>query len=134
VTSKEKGQMRLAILYLDDSDLSLEAVKDGLAPLDIDVTTHGDPLTIGAALLDSDPALLLLDAHIPTMDGKAICDLVRRNWPRLPIVLFSSEAPESLRTLMADCGADGFIVKSAQFERIAEEIRRMAGATTDEAP
>jgi DNA-binding response OmpR family regulator len=122
--------MRLRIVYLDDSELSLEAVQDGLEPLGIDVTIHRDPLTIEAALARSAPALLLLDAHLPTLDGKAICELVRQHQPDLPIALFSAQAPESLRALTADCGAQGYIVKSDRFEEIAEQIRGLARPAT----
>jgi len=103
-------------------------VKDGLEPLGIDVTTHRDPLTIGAALAHSDAALLLLDAHLPTLEGKVICQMVRQQRPDLPIALFSAQEAESLRVLTADCGATGYIVKSDRFDEIAQQIRKMAGA------
>ena len=40
----------ITIVYLDDSELALEAVKDGLEPLGFAVITHRNPLTIYAAL------------------------------------------------------------------------------------
>jgi DNA-binding response OmpR family regulator len=126
--------MALGIIYLDDSDLALETVKDGLEPLGIDVTTHRDPFTIGAAVAESNPALLLLDAHLPALDGRAICRLVRQQRPDLPIALFSAQEAESLRAMSADCGASGYIVKSDRFEQIAADIRRMALPATGARP
>jgi DNA-binding response OmpR family regulator len=116
---------RFGILYLDDSDVSLEAVKEGLTPLGIDVTTHRNPLTIYAALASSKPALLLLDANMPTLDGRTICTLVKKHMSKLPIVIFSSLAATELAKMVAECGADGYIVKSGSYTRIAADLRRV---------
>ena len=117
--------MQLGILYLDDSEIALEAVKEGLERLGIDVTTHRNPLTIYAALRAKQPSLLLVDANMPTLDGRTICTLVKKHMPKLPIVLFSSLAPADLKAMVEQCGADGYIEKSGNYTRIAADIRRV---------
>jgi DNA-binding response OmpR family regulator len=116
--------MPISIVYLDDSEVSLEAVKAGLETLDFAVTTHRNPLTIYATLRSARPELLLLDANMPTLDGKTICSLVKRHLPTLPIVIFSSLDPAELTTIVAQCGADGYIVKTEHYARIAADVRR----------
>ena len=115
----------MTIVYVDDSELALEAVKDGLEPYGFAVITHRNPVTIYAALARAHPALLLLDANMPTLDGRTICGLVKRHMKTLPIVLFSSLSPEELQALVAQCGADGYITKGADYDRIATELRRL---------
>jgi DNA-binding response OmpR family regulator len=126
--------MPIPIVYLDDSELALEAVKDGLEPLGFAVTTHRNPVTIYAALTAVAPRLLLVDANMPTLDGKTICALVRRHLKTLPVAIFSAQHPEDLQALVATCGADGYIVKSGDYQAIADGIRsiiavRQAGTT-----
>lgn len=113
------------IVYLDDSEVALDAVKDGLAPLGFEVVTHRNPLTIYASLARVRPALLLLDANMPTLDGRTICGLVKRHMKTLPIVLFSSLSPQDLAALVAECAADGYIVKGDDYPRIAAELRQL---------
>jgi DNA-binding response OmpR family regulator len=115
--------MNLGIVYLDDSEVSLEAVKDGLEACGLQVTTHRNPVTIYAALSAVKPALLLLDANMPTLDGKTICSLVKRHLPKLPIALFSSLSAAELAALVRQCGADGYIVKTADYVKVARDIR-----------
>ena len=115
--------MELGIVYLDDSDVSLEAVKDGLEAQGLQVTTHRNPVTIYAALASVKPSLLLLDANMPTLDGKTICALVKRHLPKLPIALFSSLSATELEALVRQCGADGYIQKSGDYLRVAQDIR-----------
>lgn len=117
--------MATRIVYVDDSELSLEAVKDGLEPLGFEVTTHRNPLTIYKSLSAARPELLLLDAQMPTVGGKVICGEVKRRMKQLPIALFSSLEPSALQSLVTECGADGYIVKTGDFPAIAAEIRRL---------
>ena len=117
--------MTTRIVYLDDSELSLEALKDGLEPLGFEVTTHRNPLTIYRALDSARPELLLLDAQMPTVQGKVICGEVKRRMKQLPIALFSSLGAAELQVLVDDCGADGYIAKTGDFPAIAAEIRRI---------
>ena len=120
--------MGISIVYLDDSELALEAVKDGLEPLGIAVTTHRNPLTIHRALAKAQPDLLLLDAHMPTVEGKIICGEVRRRMKALPIALFSSLEATVLQALVTECGADGYILKTGDYPAIAQAIRRIIDA------
>jgi DNA-binding response OmpR family regulator len=115
----------ITIVYLDDSELALDAVKDGLQPYGFAVITHRNPVTIYAALARAHPALLLLDANMPTLDGRTICALVKRHMKTLPIVLFSSLSADELKALVAQCGADGYITKSGDYDRIAAELTRL---------
>jgi DNA-binding response OmpR family regulator len=117
--------MRFSIVYVDDSEVSLEAVKDGLAEFEFDVTTHKNPLTIYSVLSAVKPSLLLLDANMPTLDGKTICSLVKQHVPELPIVIFSSLDAERLKSIVAQCRADGYIEKSGNFRRLAADVRRI---------
>jgi DNA-binding response OmpR family regulator len=120
--------MSIPIVYLDDSELALDAVKDGLEPLGFAVTTHRNPVTIYAALTAVAPDLLLLDANMPTLDGRTICALVRRHLKSLPVAIFSAQHPEDLQALVASCGADGYIVKSGDYDAIAADIRAIIAA------
>jgi DNA-binding response OmpR family regulator len=124
----------ISIVYLDDSELALEAVKDGLEPHGFMVITHRNPVTIYAALARVHPALLLLDANMPTLDGRTICALVKRHMRTLPIVLFSSLSPDELGALVPQCGADGYITKSGDYARIAAELSRFIPARGRPAP
>jgi DNA-binding response OmpR family regulator len=115
----------ITIVYLDDSELALDAVKHGLEPHGFAVITHRNPVTIYAALARAHPALLLLDAYMPTVDGRIICSLVKRHMKTLPIVLFSSLSSEELQALASQCGADGYIAKDGDYDRIAAELTRL---------
>lgn len=72
-------------------------------------------------------SVLLLDIALPGRDGLEVLQLVRREWPRLPVLMLSTypESQYALRCLRL--GANGYINKSADPEQIIAAIRKVAG-------
>lgn len=57
------------------------------------------------------PAIVLLDVHLPDMDGFAVCELLAR-LPQPPIVVLISSRPiADLRQRVRDSAATGFLPK-----------------------
>lgn len=71
-------------------------------------------------------SVLLLDIALPGRDGLEVLQLVRREWPRLPVLMLSTypESQYALRCLRL--GANGYINKSADPEQILAAIRKVA--------
>ena len=58
-----------------------------------------------------EPDVLLLDVQLPDMDGFAVSSRLRRNGSGPLVVLVSSREACDYGTLVAECGACGFIPK-----------------------
>lgn len=72
-------------------------------------------------------SVLLLDIALPGRDGLEMLQVVRREWPRLPVLMLSTypESQYALRCLRL--GANGYINKSADPEQIIAAIRKVVG-------
>ena len=85
----------------------------------------------GAALLaylEAAPALpadlLLLDLHLPPPhDGLSLLPPLRRRWPPLRVLVFSSATSPVLVSQVAAAGAHGFLDKSAEAPALLAAIR-----------
>ncbi|UOG74183.1 response regulator transcription factor [Hymenobacter tibetensis] len=67
--------------------------------------------------------VLLLDLHLPPPDGLTLLPLLRRQWPSLRVLVFSTAAtPELMKNLEA-AGASGFVPKSADAAELLTAIR-----------
>jgi CheY-like chemotaxis protein len=77
------------------------------------------------------PDLVLLDLMLPRLSGERVCQELRGD-PRtrtLPIVVLSARAGEAERLRALACGADAFVSKPYDPERLLAEIRsRLATA------
>ncbi|MFD1871187.1 response regulator [Hymenobacter bucti] len=70
------------------------------------------------------PDLLLLDLHLPPPhDGLSLLPHLRRAWPALRVLVFSSAVSPALLAQVKEAGAHGFINKSAEASTLLDAIR-----------
>ena len=91
----------------------------------------GGQFASGAALLEflaqaPPPAadLVLLDLYLPPpLDGLTLLPWLRREWPQLRVLVFSSASSAVLVSQVAAAGAHGFLDKSAEAGALLATIR-----------
>lgn len=106
----------MKILVVDDHALVREGLRQVLKGLDEQVEVLESAHCTGAfeiAALHPDLDLVLLDYHLPDMNGLDALALFSQNHPELPIVMLSGSAnPRVVRQVM-ERGASGFITKAS---------------------
>jgi two-component system response regulator MprA len=112
VAEDDRGIRSLLELILRGEDCAVIAARDGAEALQLTRLHHVD--------------LLLVDVHMPRLDGAAVCRAYRERGGEAPVVLLSasSDGPDAAR----DCAADGFIAKPFQIATILETVTRYVGA------
>ena len=79
--------------------------------------------------------LVLMDVHMPAMDGLAATRAIRQeeqagaDVPRTPIIALTANAFEDDRQACRDAGMDGFLVKPLQREALAAAVTEACGRT-----
>jgi DNA-binding NarL/FixJ family response regulator len=118
----------LKVLIADDHRLMLEAIRLALADTD-DIEIVGEA-TIGSQVLPftgrTKPDVVLLDIHMPEMDGLTCLDLLRKRHPEVTVVMLSGhDEPETVRAALSR-GAHTFISKQVDPRDLASAIRLAA--------
>lgn len=121
--------MPCRLLLVDDHP----ALTHGLAALfsqEPDLTVRGQFMSGEEllAFLEATPApaadVLLLDLHLPPPhDGLSLLPRLRRQWPQLRVLVFSSATSAVLVEQVAAAGAHGFLDKSAEASALLDAIR-----------
>lgn len=117
------------LLILDDHQMLTQSLALLLAEYP-DLVVTGQ-FTSGAELLAWLPAppapatadVLLLDLHLPAPDGLTLLPQLRRHWPALRVLIFSTAATPELMERVAALGAQGFVPKSADAQHLLTTIR-----------
>ena len=100
------------VLVVDDSEIAREAVKDTLESSGLRVVTLESAFGFIRTIREQEPALILLDVGLASMNGTKLVQLGRQHAPRTTsIVLYSGRSPEELANDAREWGADGFISK-----------------------
>src|SRR6478752_2298001 len=77
--------------------------------------------------LQEEPAVVLMDFHLPDMDGPAAAVQIRAEAPDIAVVFHSADDSETALLDAIDAGATGYLTKAATADQIVEAVRKAAG-------
>ncbi len=116
----------LKILVVDDHALVREGLRQVLKGLDenIEVLDAGNcARAFELSNVHPDLDLVLLDYHLPDLNGLQALDVFRVQHPELPIVMLSGSAnPSTMQQVLAR-GAAGFVTKSSVSDELLRALR-----------
>ena len=107
------GLQGLRVLVADDNALNREVATDFLVQVGVQVLTAVDGEDAIRCLQSQHIDVLLMDIHMPRMDGLAATRAIRREprWQQLPIIALTAQArSEDLRT-SKEAGMNGHLTK-----------------------
>jgi len=124
------------VLLADDHRLIVEAVRSVLeAEGDFDVVGHADSGNQVLPLVSrTNPDVVLLDIHMPVMDGLKCLDLIRERHPSVRVVMLSAlDEPETIAAAL-NRGAAAFIAKQIDPRDLASAVRQVVEKSVYHAP
>lgn len=127
----------MKILIVDDHALVREGLRQVLKGLDaqVEVLDAGHcRRAFELAAQHPDLDLVLLDYHLPDMNGLAALNIFRREHPELPIIMLSGSVnPAIMRQVLAR-GAAGFVTKAALSDELLSAVRLVLAGEVYEPP
>lgn len=79
------------------------------------------------------PACLVIDVHLPDMNGLALLSRIREANPRLPVVAITGDTDPDMKRQALWQGAAAFLTKPFAGDRLVAEIRAALGRPGGEA-
>ena len=126
--------LRGRILLVEDNPVNQEMASLMLEDLGLTVGIAGDGQEAVAAFLTAEYDLILMDCHMPVMDGFTAAREIRRHESEqgraspLPIIALTANVEKGIQRLCAEAGMDGYLSKPFKqrqlFERIAPCLAR----------
>lgn len=122
----------MRLLLGDDHKIVREGLKMVLADEpDFQVVAEADT---GPGVLQAVQALLgsqgidvvLLDIALPDMDGLDVLQILRRDWPGLPVLMLSTYPEKQYAVRCIQLGASGYLNKSTDTDALMAALRRVA--------
>lgn len=117
--------MKPYALVIDDSRETADSLAEMLNLLGYQARVAYGPRTAMNAVTHQFPSLILLDIHMPGVDGPEVCRYLRRD-PRtaqVPVIAISSDQqPEIIAEAMA-AGANHFLPKPISFEALEKAVK-----------
>lgn len=124
---RETEPMRIRTVVVDDSATFLQVACEllDLDPL-IDLVARagkgGEAIEI---VLKLQPDLVLMDVHMPYLDGLTLSWFFKHRFPAARVVLMSTDESPELREACADAGAFDFVHKENFREEFGSVLQRI---------
>lgn len=110
-----RNMKQLQVLLLDDDELDRMAVRRALAASELDavLTEVADAASALDTMLSQDFDCVLLDFHLPRLDGLAVLQHMRSLGLRAPVIMLTGQGDEALAVELMKAGASDYIAKNA---------------------
>ncbi len=109
------------VLVVDDSENTVKLLHSELTARGHEVltATSADAATKIILKKKTRPDLVLLDVHMPGVNGEEFCRFIKTNslFQGIQVVLCSSESDEELQRIVKSAGADGYVRKDSLIAR-----------------
>jgi PAS domain S-box-containing protein len=140
VASPENARRTLRgmrVLVTDDNAINRQVIKLFLAPqgLDIVEATNGKEALDRIATQDFD--IVLLDVHMPVMDGKEAIQRIRaanQTWSTIPVIALTADAMTGDREKYLALGMTDYVSKPVDQRELLAKIHHVLGLAAPQAP
>lgn len=112
------------ILIIDQDDVFISSVENYFKQLGIEVISFIDGVEGYRQIVETNPAMVMLDTVQNNLDGFQICKLVKidQRFEKIPIVFVSSDDKKEEVMKAQEAGADLFLRKPIILDQLAEEL------------
>lgn len=125
------------VLLVDDSPVMRSFLKRALSVCGFSVGAYleaGDGRQALEVVARQRPDLVLTDINMPVMDGEGFLRELRAipAYQSLPVVVVSTDATEGRVMRLLELGANGYLSKPFEPERLAHLLARVLGAVAED--
>jgi CheY-like chemotaxis protein/anti-sigma regulatory factor (Ser/Thr protein kinase) len=122
----DKASRSLTVLAVDDQSINIELLMQYFDYLDIRGIYASSGAEALAYLVDESIDLVLLDLHMPDLDGFEVAEKIRASGSanaQVPIIAMTADAYQTTRDKALSAGFDDLLTKPATVQQVSETIR-----------
>lgn len=120
--------MQELILVVDDEPKIVRLARDYLEKNGFRVLSAGDGQSALSMARSHHPDLIILDLLLPSLDGREVCRILRRE-SEVPIIMLTALSEESDQIAGLEIGADDYISKPFSPRALVARVRAMLRRT-----
>jgi two-component system, OmpR family, copper resistance phosphate regulon response regulator CusR len=119
------AMQKIKILVVEDEKKIAESIAKGLMELQYAVEIAYDGLEGKKLLNRTEYDLVILDIHLPHMNGYELCQFIRSNKKEMLVIMLTAMDSIDNRLAGFDAGADDYLIKPFDFKELVARIRAL---------
>jgi DNA-binding NtrC family response regulator len=112
-------------MIIDDDETTLRVLEATLEQLGHEVVVRQHSMGTMSEITRQRPDVVVLDVGMPGLSGDRLAALLMESHPSLTLILHSSLPAAELHRRARLCGATGYIEKTGDPTRFADQLRRL---------
>jgi two-component system response regulator DesR len=121
----------IKVLLADDDDLFIESLKalvDRQPELDVVATARNglEAIELADAL---DPDAVVVDLHMPLLDGVSALTRLRRDHPHLCVIVLTGDSDAAIHRAAEEAGADAVLEKHEMARALVDRLAKIRDAS-----
>jgi DNA-binding NarL/FixJ family response regulator len=114
------------LLLVEDHVLVRQSIRAFLEGAALEVVGEASSGTEAVQLVrELQPDLVIMDLHLPEMSGIEAARHIRREYPDIRIIALTAYNEKAYHRALSEAGADGFVLKTAQFAELLQVIQQV---------
>lgn len=113
------------ILIVDDEPSIRTLVRKALSDFDCDILEAADGAAVPEMIRKTPPALVVMDIHMPLLDGIAVIDEIRRASRDTGIIILTGDASSRMARLAMERGANEFLAKPLDVQALRDAAQAL---------
>jgi DNA-binding NarL/FixJ family response regulator len=124
--------MPIRLIIADDHPLLVDGVKKVLEEMDgvVVVDTADNGLQLLSVLRKSPADMVLLDLQMPKLDGIDSLKILKKDFPKIKIIVFTNYGQPKLLKEIKTLGAEGYLLKNSSSIILKEAVAIVAAGGT----
>ena len=126
----------MTVLIADDDRLHVQLVSSRLKKLGFDVLAAFDAMQAFTIAIRTCPAAVLLDVNMPGGTGIEVLKRLKNSSKtnQIPVIVVSGSIDAKTAGTMKDLGAEEYLPKPVDFDRLIQTLYRVLGMTSESLP
>ncbi|MCA9905814.1 MAG: response regulator transcription factor [Anaerolineae bacterium] len=120
------------LLLVEDHVLVRQSIRAFLQGAALEVVGEASTGTEAIQLaIELEPDLVIMDIHLPEMSGIEATRRIRQQCPNVRVIALTAYNEKAYQRALQDAGADGFVLKTAEFSELVNVIRQVMVNSTE---
>ncbi len=116
-----------SVLLVDDNAVNLDIECEILSSFGLNVMTALNGNEAISLAKEKSPDLILLDLHMPVMDGYETAEKLRSEGVKVPVIALTADVVSGTREKIIASGMDGYLTKPFRAEKLRSVIYKYLG-------
>jgi DNA-binding NtrC family response regulator len=114
----------IKVLFVDDEEEFVQTLAERVRMRDLGSEVALDGNEALAKLAEKIPDVMVLDFHLPGIDGLTVLEQVKKTYPQIQVIMLTAHGTSEVEKKARDLGAFDYLQKPVAIDKLTKTIEK----------